>query len=374
MRVQQIVLDDNEKGFILIDDDGLPVIPVLKYMKYLGVTKSNYNTQRTYCYQLKHYFTFLKENNKNYEDIKLEDLVDFIGWLRNPYSDNVTPFTPVRSALSTDSINLAITVVKKFYDFSYQNEQIDKDVSSRLVINFFDRGNVKYKDFLHHINNNRPSQKNILKIPKSKKKLQVFQDEEIVKLIDAANNIRDKFLLQLLIETGLRIGEALALYKEDFIFDHKKGHKLKLVYRGVLENGACLKTGEREIHISQALMDLYDDYLYELHDSESPFVFIKIKGKHKGEALTYYDVDSLFKRLREKTQIKANPHKFRHTHATLYYRHTKDIKQLQERLGHEQIQTTMNIYVHPSEDDIRESWEKVKDVFNFEGNPKDEGV
>lgn len=374
MRVQQVVLENNTKGFMLVDDDGLPVLPVLKYMKYLKVTKDNYNTQRTYCYQLKHYFTFLKASNKNYEDIKLEDLVEFIGWLRNPYPENITPLTPIKSALSVDSINLAITVVKKFYDFLYQNEQINKDLSSRLVVNFFDRGNARYKDFLHHINKSRPSQKNILTIPKSKKKLQVFQDGEIEKLLETSKNITDKFLLQLLIETGLRIGEALALFKEDFIFDHKKGHRIKLVDRGVLENDACLKTGEREIHISQTLMDLYDDYLYELHDSDSPFVFIKIKGKRKGKPLTYWDVDSLFKRLRKKTQIKANPHKFRHTHATIYYRHTKDIKQLQERLGHGQIQTTMNIYVHPSEEDIRDSWEKVKDVFNFGEHSKDKGV
>jgi hypothetical protein len=49
---------------------------------------------------------------------------------------------------------------------------------------------------------------------------------------------------------------------EDFVFDHKNGHRIRLVDRGELKNGAKLKTGEREIYVSQALMDLYDDYLY----------------------------------------------------------------------------------------------------------------
>ena len=48
----------------------------------------------------------------------------------------------------------------------------------------------------------------------------------------------------------------------------------------------------------------------------------------------------------------------RHTHATIYYQETKDIKQVQERLGHAQIQTTMNLYLHPSDEDIRKDWEK----------------
>ena len=53
---------------------------------------------------------------------------------------------------------------------------------------------------------------------------------------------------------------------EDFVFDHKKGHRIRLTDRGELENGAKLKTGERELFVSQGLMDLYDDYLYNVID------------------------------------------------------------------------------------------------------------
>ncbi|ELH1912086.1 tyrosine-type recombinase/integrase, partial [Staphylococcus pseudintermedius] len=45
------------------------------------------------------------------------------------------------------------------------------------------------------------------------------------------------------------------------------------------------------------------------------------------------------------------------------YNETKDIKQVQERLGHSNIQTTINLYVHPTEEDIREDWNKVKHQF-----------
>ena len=71
-------------------------------------------------------------------------------------------------------------------------------------------------------------------------------------VLNATTNIRDTFLIQLLFETGLRIGEVLSLFIEDFIFDHAKGHRIRLVDRGELENGAKLKTGEREIFVSQS--------------------------------------------------------------------------------------------------------------------------
>ncbi|PAK99882.1 tyrosine-type recombinase/integrase, partial [Peribacillus simplex] len=55
----------------------------------------------------------------------------------------------------------------------------------------------------------------------------------------------------------------------------------------------------------------------------------------------------------------------RHSHATLYYKQTGDIKQVQERLGHSNIQTTMNLYLHPSKEDIRNNWEKAQHAFKI---------
>lgn len=158
----------------------------------------------------------------------------------------------------------------------------------------------------------------------------------------------------------------LALFLEDFVFDHKHGHRIRLRDRGELSNGAKLKTGEREIYVSQELMDLYDDYLYEVIDEmeiDTNFLFVKLHGKNKGFPMTDWDVRALFKRLRKKTGIEVHPHLLRHTHATLFYRETKDIKQVQERLGHANIQTTMNMYVHPSNEEIRKNWEKAQPAF-----------
>ena len=116
-------------------------------------------------------------------------------------------------------------------------------------------------------------------------------------------------------------------------------------------------------------MDLYDDYLYEIIDElpvATNFVFVKLRGKNVGKPMTYSDVEALFKRLRKKTDISVHPHLFRHTHATMYYQETKDIKVVQERLGHSQIQTTMNLYLHPSDEDLRKEWEKAQDAFHIQ--------
>ncbi len=97
MRVQEVILE-NGKRYILVDSDGVPVIPVVKYLKYLDVTGKSSNTRKTYCYVLKQYFLYLQKTEKDYKHIRLEDLVEFVGWLRNPYeSTKIMSLRPVQT-------------------------------------------------------------------------------------------------------------------------------------------------------------------------------------------------------------------------------------------------------------------------------------
>lgn len=369
MKVQEVKLDNNQRRYLLVDDSGLPIIPVAKYLKYIDNSEKSFNTQKTYCYSLKLYFEYLQEIDIDYRNVNINILSDFVGWLRNPYENNkVVNLKPTKSKRTEKTVNLTITVVTNFYDYLYRTEEIDNDMVDKLMKQVFIGGHKHYKDFLYHVNKDKPTSKNILKIKDPRRKIKTLTKEEMQKIYNATTNIRDEFLIKLLYETGLRIGEALSLFIEDIIFDHNKGHRIKLVDRGELSNGAMLKTGEREIHISQELIDLFDDYAYDILDEleiDTNFVFVKLRGKNKGQPLNYPDVSDLFKRLKKKTSIDVHAHLLRHTHATIYYQTTKDIKQVQERLGHSQIQTTMNMYLHPSDEDIRANWELAQPSFQL---------
>ena len=285
-------------------------------------------------------------------------------------SNKVIPHKGTKAKRIESTVNNYLTAVVSFYDYLYRNELIDSDVVEKLMKKVFvGASGARYKGFLHHVNEGKPVAKNILKLDEPRKKVKVFTKEQVDLIYHSTTNIRDKFLVRLLFESGLRIGEVLSLFLEDFQFDAKqRKHKIQLTDRGELPNGGKLKTGERRLDISQGLMDLYDDYLYEVLDEYNPdhnFVFVKIWGKNAGEPLTYSDVYATFKEVEKKTGIHITPHIFRHTHGTIYYLKTKNIKMVQERLGHAQIQTTMNLYVHPSEDDIRKDWEKASHAFEI---------
>lgn len=157
---------------------------------------------------------------------------------------------------------------------------------------------------------------------------------------------------------------------EDVVYDLRNGHRIELTERGALPNGGKLKTGPRTIYVNQECLDLYDDYQYEMLDNlnkDENFLFVKIKGERAGEAMEYHDVAALFRRLSEKTGIHVFPHLLRHTHATLYYAKTRNAKGLQERLGHLDIQTTLNAYVHPTPEDILADWKKASESFCLGG-------
>ncbi len=96
MRVQEVILE-NGKRYILVDSDGVPVIPVVKYLKYLDVT-GKAATHGRLIVVLKQYFLYLQETEKDYKHIRLEDLVEFVGWLRNPYeSTKIMSLWPVQT-------------------------------------------------------------------------------------------------------------------------------------------------------------------------------------------------------------------------------------------------------------------------------------
>ncbi|AJI21165.1 tyrosine-type recombinase/integrase (plasmid) [Priestia megaterium] len=387
MRVEEISVG-NRKAYLLIGTSGLPVEPVAKYMKYLYNSERSSNTLQTYCTALKFYFTYLEQTGIDYQQVSFEKLSNFVVWLRNPYeNNNVVLHKTVKAKRRESTVNNYLTVVASFYDYLYRNDLVDSDMVEKLMKKMFiGAGGNGYKGFLHHVNGGKPISKNILKLKEPRKRVQVFTKEQVEEIYYSTTNIRDKFLVRLLFESGLRIGEVLSLFLEDLQFDAKqRKHKIQLTNRGELPNGGKLKTGERKLDISQGLMNLYDDYLYEVVDEYNPdhnFVFVKIWGKNAGDPLTYSDVYATFKELERKTGIHITPHMFRHTHATIYYLQTKNIKLVQERLGHAQIQTTMNLYIHPSEDEIRKDWEKAAHAFeigqenmeDFQSNIPDEAV
>ena len=136
IRIQEVILENNAKRYMLIDRNGFPVLPVMKYLKYLDKT-GKVLIRKNILLFLKTFYTYLEEKEKDYKFIRLEDLADFVGWLRSPYqSSNVTPSTR-ESKTNGKTINLTITVIANFYDYLYRNEEVQNDMMEKLMKQVF---------------------------------------------------------------------------------------------------------------------------------------------------------------------------------------------------------------------------------------------
>jgi integrase/recombinase XerD len=155
------------------------------------------------------------------------------------------------------------------------------------------------------------------------------------------------------------VGEALSLWLEGF---DMAGLTITLHDRGEMENLAEIKTvsSPRRLDCTQELMDLFTGYICEYHTAEihTNHVFLKLKGGMEGNAMDYRDVDNLFRTLRKKTGIRVTPHMFRHTSLSLLYSAGWEPEMLRQRAGHKNIYTTLDTYVHPSEEEVAEAFKK----------------
>lgn len=83
--LDEVIIEGNQKIYMFLNDNCLPVVPVAKYLKYLNSTGKSSNTQKSYCYDLKHFFEFLELIDKDYREISINNVSDFVSWLRNSY-------------------------------------------------------------------------------------------------------------------------------------------------------------------------------------------------------------------------------------------------------------------------------------------------
>jgi integrase/recombinase XerD len=352
VKVQKVKLPNSDKfTWMVLGDDYLPIQPIQQFLSYLKSIEKSPNTIRSYAYHLKLYWEYLGNTNKDWTKIKESDIADFIAWLRSP-QPNVASIYEQKAKRTESTVNLIITSVAMLYDYQ---ERLGVVTGIPLYTSRMQPGR-KYKPFLHHISKSKPIRTKLIKLKEPKRLPKTLSKEEIQQLITACHRLRDKFLISLLYESGIRIGQALGMRHSDI---QSWDNLIWIVPRDDNANGARAKTKNKySIHVSQELMGIYSEYLLtEFNDTDSDYIFVNLWEGKIGQAMTYGAVAQLFVRLSEKIDVYARPHMIRHSHATELIRAGWDAAHVQKRLGHAQVQTVLNTYTHLSQEDMKEAYQ-----------------
>ena len=160
----------------------------------------------------------------------------------------------------------------------------------------------------------------------------------------------------LMIETGLRVGEALALEWSDIDFNKKSIRVHRTVVRiadskrNYIQEGAKSFTSNRTIPLSSEAYRLLS-YMRDHNDGISPLVFHNSRGR----LLTYEAVRWWVRKACNEAGVPYyGCHVFRHTFATNCYNKGCDVKVLSKFLGHSDVTITYNVYIHLFGDALEE--------------------
>lgn len=245
--------------------------------------------------------------------------------------------------------------------------------------------NVMLHTCLEQARKNKLIQENItelVELPKVKQKeIQFLILGEQKKLMQVINSHRFGFAIEFILATGLRHSELTGLRWSDVDFnkgsitirqtimrrknfDKNQGSKTKII----ISSPKTMK-GERTIFLPPAILEKL-----KIHRKKQLKQKLLVADKWKDNDLvftseigTVIEPSKLSRALHlllEKAGLKPRGlHSLRHTFATRAIESGMDIKTLSEILGHEDVTTTLNLYVHSSEDTKRTEMDKLNYLF-----------
>jgi integrase len=180
--------------------------------------------------------------------------------------------------------------------------------------------------------------------------VKALTEEELGKLLDALP-ASWRLFFEFLAETGLRIGEAIALRWQDVDLTRRRVHVRRRYYRGTFAPPKS-RYGRRDVPLSKRLADELE-FRTLLEEDPDALVFPSATG-------TVLDSSNLMARVLKPAARRAGVpwagfHTFRHTCATRLFNRGVSPKQAQVWLGHHSPAFTLAVYVHLMPEDLPES-------------------
>jgi integrase len=196
-----------------------------------------------------------------------------------------------------------------------------------------------------------------VELPKQVKPLiHALSENEITRLCEAAKEYRLYSAIVLVLQTGLRIGELLALTWKDFKPSKRMLYINKTLIQVKDEQGSTIKqiqhstktdSSNRTIPLNAGAMSILSDHMLDAGEmlTSEKLIF----STKSGNPYDYGNFNRTLASICKKAGIqRITAHSLRHTFATQLHEKGANIKALSEILGHKKATTTLDMYVHPS--------------------------
>ena len=180
--------------------------------------------------------------------------------------------------------------------------------------------------------------------PRKRRRLpRALNDNEVQALLDAAKRPRDLALLAIMLDTGVRVGEAAGLTRST------------ISPEGMDVFG---KTGGRFVPLSKSVYEMITS------TGNGELIWIGVRG----QPLTTNGLTQIVRRTMRQANLrppKTGPHTLRHTFARRFLRLGGNLYALQRLLGHASIESTM-VYAHMADRELMDQHRRYSPLQGFE--------
>ena len=313
-------LPPSASPYRLLDERGQEVTWANAFLDAQRIRQLSLRSLRAYGYDLLHFARWWQPP-KQLADLTESTLLDYV---RHQLEQQPMP-TP-------QTVNHRLGVVRCSYRFHYGREIPAGD--SHFQRRYTRRSPLGY---------GRPRRVVAvsLRLRQPRRVIVPLTSEQVAKFWDSFRTCRDLALVGLMLLDGLRSCEVLTLQLEDLQLADRQ---LRILGKG---------NKKRVVPLPEDLLQGLRNYLQlERPLTNSPALFVCLKGRRRGQPLSAAGLRSLFRHHRLRSQVPtANPHRLRHTFGSDMVRAGISLPALQQLMGHAQIHTTM-LYVQLAPQDV----------------------
>ncbi|SRR5258708_5494175 len=364
MRVQRVKQPTGRVSFELLDDANLPVPEVSGFLRYLESRDYSPHTISAYAYDLLHFSRFLAQEGLTYAEFRPAHALALVAYLRaQPVRRPVQRTSLARctteqgqptTCLSAPTVNRILAAISSLYEYLIVSEQLtarENPIQKREDLALA-RVSERHRPFMGQASRQRPIRR-IVRVKTVERLPRPMSDEQVQQLLSSLTCLRDKAIILLMLQGGLRPGEVLNLHLEDVQYGRRR---IIVRYRTDHPKGVRTKSRRErvvDLHEPETLATLSKYVLHErpTDTNETCMFLVGGKGKRRCEPLGYHALVKLFTRHCERVGIREawiTPHSLRHTHATRMFEQGMRELTLQKRLGHASPDST-RVYTRVSD-------------------------
>ena len=283
------------------------------YRTYLRMRNYSPRTIESYEQVLRHfgYYVWLRRHTdvtklviywKDFENARLDTSVDVTPVIASDFLS----FVSSMQTYKPKTFHRIISTLSSFYRFLYTQGAVTANPLTGI-----DRPRIKQQD------------------------VKYLKHNQVLRLLDSIEDPRDKLIVRTIYATGVRVSELCNMNIEDIDFDE---HTIRIRGKG---------DKMRTVFIDD---DTRADILKFIGNRIEGPVFVGQQGKN----ISSRAIQHIFKNY---APSGITPHKIRHSYASELYKRSKNLRVVQENLGHTSIKTT-EIYLHTDIDERRQVYQQ----------------